>query len=273
MSATEHDYVLGTHDAEIERLGLQHRVWRSHVLDVWMRAGLTVGQTAVDIGCGPGWATMDLAEIVGPAGRVHAIDRSARFLGTLESRVAARGWSHVTTHERDLDQPGWPAVQADLAWCRWVAAFVRDRRTFVSRVRELVKPGGRLVMHEYLDYAGWRFLPDSPTFEAFVTAVIASWREAGGEPNVGRDLPHWLAGEGFEIELTRPIVDVVTPADFMWQWPRAFVETGLDRLVQIGKLTRAQANDIWRDFLACEASPHVRMSNPTVLEIIARRRH
>jgi SAM-dependent methyltransferase len=269
----EQDYVLGTHDAEIERLELQHRVWRPRVLDAWMRAGLTTGQTAVDIGCGPGWATMDLAEVVGPTGRVHAIDRSGRFLRALDSRAAARGWSHVSTHEHDLDEPGWPAVQADLAWCRWVAGFVRERRSFVNRVRDLLKPGGRLVMHEYIDYSGWRFLPDSPVFDSFVAAVIAAWREAGGEPNVGRDLPQWLAGSGFDVDVTRPILDVVTPADFIWQWPRAFVENGLDRLVEIGRLTRAQANDIWRDFLACEASPHVRMSTPVVLEIIARRRH
>src|SRR5262249_55936375 len=57
--AAERDYVLGTHDAEIARLGLQHRVWRPRVLDAWRRAGLTSGWTAVDVGCGPGYASLD----------------------------------------------------------------------------------------------------------------------------------------------------------------------------------------------------------------------
>ena len=85
----ERDYVLGTHDEELLRLGLQHRVWRPRALDAWRRAGFTVGQTLIDVGCGPGYAAVDLAEIVGPSGRIIALDRSQRFLAALQ-RLARR---------------------------------------------------------------------------------------------------------------------------------------------------------------------------------------
>ncbi|HEX4846074.1 MAG TPA: class I SAM-dependent methyltransferase, partial [Geothrix sp.] len=78
--AGERDYVLGTHREEIERLGLQHRVWRPHMLECWRRAGITVGSKVLDIGAGPGYATLDLAEIVGPTGEVHAAERSGNFI-------------------------------------------------------------------------------------------------------------------------------------------------------------------------------------------------
>ncbi len=71
----EKSYVIGTHDAEIDRLGVQHRVWRSSVLDLWRLGGITVGQTVIDIGSGPGHATLDLAEIVGNGGKVVALER------------------------------------------------------------------------------------------------------------------------------------------------------------------------------------------------------
>jgi hypothetical protein len=51
-------------------LGLQHRVWRPHMLDAWMRAGMTTGSRVVDIGSGPGYASLDAAEVVGPDGEV-----------------------------------------------------------------------------------------------------------------------------------------------------------------------------------------------------------
>ena len=54
---TERDYILGTHDEEVERLGLQHRIWRQHVLDCWQRAGVTIGKRILDVGAGPGYAT------------------------------------------------------------------------------------------------------------------------------------------------------------------------------------------------------------------------
>jgi SAM-dependent methyltransferase len=78
----DREYVLGTHDDEVSRLALQHRVWRPRALDAWRRAGFMVGQTLLDLGCGPGHAAADLAEIVGPSGRVVAIDQSR-----LESRA------------------------------------------------------------------------------------------------------------------------------------------------------------------------------------------
>ena len=58
---SERDYVLGTHDAEVERLGLQHRVWRERARDAWARAGIAAGQTVIDVGAGPGYAAIDLA--------------------------------------------------------------------------------------------------------------------------------------------------------------------------------------------------------------------
>ena len=115
---SEKDYVLGTHDAEVERLGLQHRVWRPHASEAWKRAGFTPGQTLLDIGCGPGYASLDLAEIVGPKGRVIAFDRSRRFLDVLEAAARARSLSNIETHELDLDLNPLPNVRADGAWSR-----------------------------------------------------------------------------------------------------------------------------------------------------------
>src|SRR5437867_13080004 len=80
MMEAERDYVLGTHDEELARLGLQHRVWRPVVLDCWQRAGITVGKRVLDVGAGPGYATVDLAEIVGPPGEVVALERSNKFV-------------------------------------------------------------------------------------------------------------------------------------------------------------------------------------------------
>ena len=75
--ANEKDYVLGTHDEEVARLGLQHRVWRPVASDCWRRAGITIGSRVLDVGSGPGYATIDLAEIVGPTGEVLGVERSA----------------------------------------------------------------------------------------------------------------------------------------------------------------------------------------------------
>src|SRR5947209_15563827 len=98
---TEADYILGTHDDEIARLGLQHRVWRDVVTECWRRVGITEGWRVIDAGTGPGYATADLAEIVGPTGAVLGIERSARFLQAARERCRRRGLTNVEFREGD----------------------------------------------------------------------------------------------------------------------------------------------------------------------------
>jgi ubiquinone/menaquinone biosynthesis C-methylase UbiE len=270
-ASAELDYVLGTHDDELNRLGLQHRVWRPRALEAWRRAGFTVGQTILDAGCGPGYASLDLAGIVGPAGRVVAVDRSARFLDALRRSAAREQIAHVTTHLADLDVDELPDVQVDGAWVRWVFAFVRDPRALLRRVVARLRPGGRLVIHEYFDYTTWRFLQRSPIFEDFVAQVMKSWRESGGEPEIGRELPGWLEDLGLTITSLNPIVEIVGPESFVWQWPKTFVEVGVQRLTDLGEITGSRAEEIRREFAARESAPDARIVTPAVLEIIARK--
>jgi hypothetical protein len=82
----------------------------------------------------------------------------------------------------------------------------------------------------------------------------------------------WLPKEGFEIKELRPIVDVISPRDFIWQWPSSFLEIGVARLVSLGYLTAARAAEIREMFRRVEADPDARMITPGVLEIIATRR-
>ncbi len=267
-SLGDRDYVLGTHDDEIARLGLQHRVWRPRVLDAWRRAGFAPGHTLLDVGCGPGWATLDLASIVGPSGRVFALDRSRRFLDTLNAAQRARELSTIATYELDLDEGPWPQVMADGAWCRWVFAFVQRPRELLARVAASLRPGGVLVLHEYFDYGTWRLSPRCAEMEEFVQVVMQSWRANGGEPDIGLDLPRWLAELGFTTSL-QPLVEVISPAHPMWEWPRSFIAVGLERLVNLGYLSSTRGQEIAQAIFDREATPHALMITPAVLEIIA----
>ena len=262
------NYVLGTNDEEIARLGVQHRVWRARAIDAWRRAGIAAGQTVVDVGSGPGYASLDLADLVGPTGRVVAIDRSTRFLEALRAAADARGLTQIQTIEGDLDSVALPAG-VDLIWCRWVAAFVNDPRRLLARIHAALSPGRAFVSHEYFDYGQWRLAPGSADMDEFVRVVIDSWRGSGGEPNVGLEIPQWCAGLGFDVRETRPIMDVLTPQDAAWQWPRAFVESGLHRLTELGRFTPARAAEILAAFKQREAAPETMMVTPAVLETIA----
>ena len=269
---SQEDYVLGTHDQEISRLGLQHLVWRPRVLAAWQSAEIGSGQTVLDVGCGPGYASLDLAELVGPSGVVVAIDKSGRFLEALDTMRQQRGIGNVTAHKADLDGDEFPAVAADRVWCRWVLAFVKHPRDVLAGVAAALKPDGVIVLHEYFDYSTWRAIPPCGDLEEFVGAVMASWRDNGGEPDIGLWLPGWLEELGFELRAARPIVDIVQRDHMLWSWLRTFLEVGRQRLVDLGYLSASRAVSMWDAFSRFESTPGSRMITPALLEIVAARR-
>jgi SAM-dependent methyltransferase len=270
--ASTQDYVLGTEDAEIERLGLQHRAWRQRVLEAWRLAGIGPGQTVLDVGCGPGHAALDLSELVGSSGRVLAIDKSERFLRALDAACRERRINNIKTHSADLDAGEFPDGIADGAWCRWVLAFVKNPRAVLERIAEALGPSGILVVHEYFDYSTWRAAPRCSELEEFVAAVMTSWRDNGGEPDIALSLPGWLEELGFEVRCARPVIDVVQPGHLSWSWLATFVEVGRRRLVDLGYLSASRSELIWQAFVDLQTLPGARMITPGVLEIVAVRR-
>jgi len=266
---TRGDYVLGTQDDEIARLGLQHQVWRPRMLDAWRRAGITRGSRVLDVGAGPGDATLDLAEIIGSGGDIVALERSPRFAAELRSRVSQRGLTNVRVAEMDLMHGPIDARGFDAAWCRWVACFVSSPRALVQSIGQALRPGGVAVFHEYADYASWRLLPRCRSFESFVAEVMANWRDNGGEPDIALAMPSLLAGAGFRVRRVAPLVFAVGPHDFVWQWPAGFLKSHLPRLVELGRADLPWTVTVLEEFEAAERDPGTLMLTPVILEIIA----
>lgn len=267
----ESDYVLGTHDDEVERLGLQHRVWRARVLQCWRRAGITIGSRVIDIGAGPGYATADLAEIVGPTGEVLAVERSERFIEVAKASCATRGLSNVRFRELDLMEDSLGAQNFDAAWCRWVACFVSSPEKLIREIAGALRVGGVAIFHEYSHYRTFRLAPRRPALESFVDEVMASWRATGGEPNVALTFPPLLQKAGLRMVDVRPHVLTVTPPEFEWQWAASFIGINLDRLLELGRVKQEWTETVRREFAAAEADPTTILTTPMFLEIIARR--
>lgn len=264
----DQEYVLGTHDDEIERLGLQHRIWRPRVLEAWGRAGIGTGSRVIDIGAGPGNATADLASIVGPQGEVLAIERSARFIVAAKNLCAR---NNVRFQQADLMETEIDAQNFDAAWCRWVACFVSSPQKLVQQIAKALRPGGVAIFHEYIDYRTFRAAPRRPAIENFAAEVMASWRAAGGEPDIALTLPTMLRAEGFKIQHTIPHLFAARPGDLEWQWPASFIEVNLQRLLQLGRVKPDWAEAVRRDMAAASADPASIITTPLLLEIIAAR--
>ena len=267
--STDRDYVLGTHDEELERLGVQHRAWRPVVLECWKNAGVTAGSRALDIGAGPGFATVDLAEIVGPTGRVVAVERSTNFVKAIKRIIAAKSLANVDVYELDLMDDPLPDGPFDFTWCRWVLCFLSNPELLIAKIAKTTRKGGRAIFHEYGHYTTWKFFPQRNALEQFRSHVIATWRESGGEPDTALPLPAWLARNGFVIVSIAPRIFCLRPDDYMWQWPAEFIKVHLVRLEELGRINAAFAENVRAELAAAEREENSFMLTPLVLEIVA----
>lgn len=112
-------------------------------------------------------------------------------------------------------------------------------------------------------------VPRCHPVEEYGKRFIANWRLDGGEPNIGLDLLEWLPSLGCTVVSTRQIVRLAQPHMDVWQWPKTFVMVGVDRLVDLGKMTPEEAiiaKDAW---MKMEANPYAYIVTPGLLEIVA----
>lgn len=265
------DYILGTHDAELHRLGLQAQLWRPQALALWERAGFRRGQTILDLGCGPGYATLDLARVAGPSGKVIAVDASERFVKHLQAQPAVYDAAPIEASVADVQQLSLPPNSLDAAWERWCLCFVPDVKKALEGVARALKPGGVLALHEYVNYGCMRLAPQSAAFERVIPAVMESFRQQGGDADVGLRLPTLLAEVGLEVVHLEPVMRVARPSDELWQWPETFFLNYTSLLVERGLMSPAERQafeDGWREW---SGKPEAVFYAPLLVGLVARK--
>jgi SAM-dependent methyltransferase len=113
-----------------------------------LRPHVAAGMTAVDIGCGMGHFTLGMARLVGPHGKVVAVDLQEKMLAALEERARRAGLSRrIVLHRCRPDLLGVEG-RADFALAFWMAHEVPDKARLFGQVYDLLKPGGRLLLVE-----------------------------------------------------------------------------------------------------------------------------
>jgi ubiquinone/menaquinone biosynthesis C-methylase UbiE len=106
------------------------------------------GEVVIDVGCGPGYFTLPLAEMVGESGRVVAVAVQREMLDKVRERVEPAGLaSRIDFVQSEADGPG-ALGPADFALAFWMVHEVPDRLSFLRQVYDSLKPGGRLLVVE-----------------------------------------------------------------------------------------------------------------------------
>lgn len=268
MSETP-DYVLGTSDDEVVRLGFQHRVWGELAHAIWERAGFSPGKTLLDVGCGPGYVARDLSHVVGPGGRVIAIDASSKYIDILKGSLTGHESAVIETRVGDVQQLDLSPESIDGAYARWVLCFVPDPEAVVAGVARALRPGGTFAIQDYFNYRSLTLAPRGPALERVVRAVEESWRRPGGDPDIAGRLPAMFARHGMRTAEIVPRLRVARPGSLLWHWPTVFFRTYLPSLVEMGFLSAAERAAAESEWASRSRDPHSYFLTPTMIDLIA----
>ncbi|WP_372697215.1 methyltransferase domain-containing protein [Arthrobacter sp. JSM 101049] len=161
---------------------------------------LAAGQRLLDVGCGPGSITLDLARLIAApdgSGRAVGVDRSEDVLATARARAAAEDVVNVGFEVGNIYDLQYDDGSFDIAHAHQVLHHLVDPVAAVRELRRVTAPGGLVALRE-ADYAAMSWYPESP--------ALARWREVydrlsrsnGAEPNAGRRLLSWALAAGFD---------------------------------------------------------------------------
>ncbi len=138
-----------------------------HICPVWLAGGLDnrlrrlvqnprkilfpylkEGMTALDIGCGPGFFTLDMAVLVGAAGKLFAADLQDEMLDIVRRKVAGTELEQrIVLHKCAETRIGLPE-KVDFALAFYMVHEVPDKKAFLAEIHGLLKPGGALLVIE-----------------------------------------------------------------------------------------------------------------------------
>jgi SAM-dependent methyltransferase len=177
-----------------ERLKILASVMRPTTLSLFDRVGIEEGKTCLDVGCGGGDVTLDLAGLIGPKGKVVGSDIDETKLELARREAEEKGFGNVEYRLSNIVQS---EAEFDVVYARFLLTHLSDPAGALAKIRRAARPGG-VVIIEDIDLSGFFCHPYSAGFQRLVEFYTQAARRRGGDPNIGLRLPGLFLDAGFE---------------------------------------------------------------------------
>jgi ubiquinone/menaquinone biosynthesis C-methylase UbiE len=232
------------------------------------RAGLSPGMRCLDLGCGGGEVTMEIARLVAPGGSVTGIDMDEVKLGLGRQAAAGRGLGHVEfrlLNVQDWDEPG----GYDAVYSRFLLQHLSQPVGLLRRMWAAVRPGGVLIVED-ADFDGWCCYPPNEGFDFFLRTYNQVLQRRGGDHAAGRKLYACFLAAGIpgpQMSLVQPLRSEGEEKTLAWSTLEASTEAILsERLASEDEVTAALTT-----LQHFTADPRTLISGPRIFQLWSRR--
>jgi ubiquinone/menaquinone biosynthesis C-methylase UbiE len=215
MSASRAVYTHGHHESVLR----SHRWRTAENSAAYLLPHLRPGMSLLDVGCGPGTITADLADFVAP-GTVTAVENAPDVLAV--ARAASRSGSTAFVVS-DVHTLGFADDTFDVVHAHQVLQHVVDPVLALREMRRVCAPGGIVGVRDS-DYGAFTWYPAVPELDEWLALYQRLARGNGGEPDAGRHLLSWCLEAGFnDVTPSSSTWCFATPEDREW-WGHLWAE-------------------------------------------------
>lgn len=237
-------YTHGHHESVLR----SHR-WRTAQNSAgYLLPHLRPGASLLDVGCGPGTITADLARRLDP-GEVVGVDRSARVLE--QARRDGAGRPNLRFEPGDVYALPFDDGTFDVVHAHQLLQHLSDPVAALREMRRVARPGGLVAVRD-ADYAGMTWFPASTGLDEWQTLYHEVVEANGATADAGRRLSTWVRQAGFDPAGIVPSAGVWcygTPQDRAW-WAGLWAERCVSSNFAVQAVEHHLADEVALELLA-----------------------
>ncbi len=251
-----------------ERLQLLSRVRWPETSRLFDEIGLREGMTCVDVGCGGGAVTLELARLVGPSGHVTGLDMDELKLELARADAERSGVTNVEF--RVVEANEWSEVEAyDLVYTRFLLEHLSRPLDLLRRMWAAVRPGGSIAVED-ADFDGVFCDPPDEGFDFWARINPAVLEQNGGDPRIGRRLHRYFLETGIPDPQVR-LTQNVSASGEEKSLPRATVEATSEAIRSAGLASEAEIAAALASLAALAEDSTTLIGGPRVFQVWARK--
>ena len=187
------------------RLKVLSRVMQPHTQNLFQRLGITTGMHCLDIGCGGGDVTFELALLVGNSGQVVGQDLDETIIRLTQEDCQQLNLTNVHLKVADVFSLN-EKEKYDLVYTRFLLTHLNRPQTAIEKMKMAVKSGG-LIAVEDIEFSGHFCYPKCSAFDKYIELYQQVVKNKEGDPEIGPKLPGILRQAGFKkvnLNLVQP---------------------------------------------------------------------
>ncbi len=261
-------YVIRGGQLGYERLTVLARSWQPTTSALFDRVQLGPGMRCLDLGCGSGDVTFEMAERVGPDGSVTGVDMDMVKLGLARRAAATQGLLNVEFRQMNVYEFA-ESDAYDLVYARFVLQHLSRPVDVLRAMWAAVRVGGVLVVED-ADFEGSFCDPPHNGFAFWVEAYQRVLERHGGDPLMGRKLHRYFTDAGIP-EPSVGVVQNVHRTGEAKMLPHSTVEATAEAIVAEGVATAEQVREALEGLAEFGADTQSLCGSPRVFQVWTRR--